>query len=45
VNDYQSFRLAIFTALGETREEAVARARERAAKLNFRLAPAPVPAP
>jgi biotin carboxylase len=45
VNDYQSFRLAIFTSLGETREEAVARARERAAKLNFRLAPAPVPAP
>jgi hypothetical protein len=40
VNDAQSYRLAIFTAFGETREEAVARARARAASLSFRLAPA-----
>lgn len=39
VNDVQSYRLAIFTGFGETREEAVARCRERAATLNFRLAP------
>jgi biotin carboxylase len=39
VNDIQSYRLAIFTGFGETREEAVARCRERAATLNFRLAP------
>jgi hypothetical protein len=44
-NDSQSFRLAIFTGFGETRDEAIDQARERAAKLNFRLAPAPVPAP
>jgi hypothetical protein len=41
VNDSQSYRLAIFTAFGETREEAVARARERARALSFRLAPPP----
>ena len=40
-NDAQSYRLAIFTGFGETREEAVARVRERAAALSFRLAPAP----
>lgn len=43
VNDAQSFRLAILTAFGETREEAVARARERARALSFRLRPAPPP--
>ncbi len=42
VNDAQSYRLAIFTGFGETREEAVARVRERAATLSFRLAPLPV---
>jgi ATP-grasp domain-containing protein len=42
VNDAQSYRLAILYCSGETREEAVERARERAASLNFRLAPAPV---
>jgi hypothetical protein len=41
-NDSQSYRLAILYVSGETREEAVARARERAAKLTFRLAPVPV---
>jgi hypothetical protein len=41
-NDAQSYRLAILYASGETREEAVAQAREQAATLNFRLAPAPV---
>ncbi|HSE82435.1 MAG TPA: ATP-grasp domain-containing protein [Gaiellaceae bacterium] len=40
VNDSQSYRLAIFTGFGETREEAVARVRERAAALSFQLAPA-----
>jgi hypothetical protein len=45
VNDSQSYRLAIFTGFGETREEAVARVRERAAGLSFELAPAPAPAP
>ncbi len=39
VNDAQSFRLAILYGFGETREEAVERCRERAARLNFRLAP------
>jgi ATP-grasp domain len=39
VNDAQSFRLAILYGFGETREEAVARCRERAARLSFRLAP------
>jgi hypothetical protein len=42
VNDAQSFRLAILYGFGETREEAVARCRERAARLSFRLAPLPV---
>lgn len=41
-NDSQSFRLAILYEVGETREEAVARARERSAGLSFRLAPLPV---
>ncbi len=41
VNDAQSYRLAIFTGFGESRAEAVARVRERAAGLSFRLAPAP----
>jgi hypothetical protein len=41
-NDAQSYRLAILYESGETREEAVAKARERAAALNFRLAPVPV---
>jgi hypothetical protein len=44
VNDAQSYRLAIFTAFGETHEEAVAGARARAGALSFRLAPAPAPA-
>jgi hypothetical protein len=39
VNDAQSYRLAIFTAFGETREEAVAASRERARSLSFRLSP------
>jgi hypothetical protein len=39
VNDAQSFRLAILYGFGETHEEAVARCRERAARLSFRLAP------
>jgi hypothetical protein len=41
-NDAQSYRLAILYEAGETREEAVAKARERAAALSFRLAPVPV---
>jgi ATP-grasp domain len=41
-NDAQSYRLAILYESGETREEAVMKARERAAALNFRLAPVPV---
>jgi hypothetical protein len=36
-NDAQSFRLAILYAAGETRDEALARCRERAAGLSFRL--------
>ena len=40
-NDSQSYRLAIFTCFAQTREEAVASARKRAAALRFRLAPAP----
>ena len=40
MNDAQSYRLAIFYGVGETREEAVARCRERAPTLSFRLAPA-----
>jgi hypothetical protein len=42
LNDAQSYRLAILYGFGETREEAVQRCRERAASLNFRLAPVPV---
>jgi biotin carboxylase len=38
-NDVGSFRLAIVYAAGETREEAVARARRRAEALRFRLQP------
>jgi ATP-grasp domain len=45
VNDSQSYRLAIFTGFGETREEAVAGVRARAAGLSFGLEPAPAPAP
>jgi hypothetical protein len=41
-NDAQSYRLAILYEAGETRDEAVAKAKERAAALNFRLAPVPV---
>jgi hypothetical protein len=39
-NDVNSFRLAIVYETGETRTEAVERARARAAKLRFRLEPA-----
>ena len=39
-NDTASFRLAIFTEWGETREAAVRRCRERARSLHFELAPA-----
>jgi hypothetical protein len=38
-NDVRSFRLAIVYEAGATREEALERARERAAKLRFRLDP------
>jgi hypothetical protein len=38
VNDTQSYRLAILYGFGETRDEAVARCRERASRLSFRLA-------
>jgi hypothetical protein len=38
-NDTASYRLAIVVGAGETREEAVTRCRERAAKLAFRLGP------
>jgi len=41
LNDAESYRLAILTGFGETRDEAVARCRERAGRLSFRLAPAP----
>jgi hypothetical protein len=41
-NDAQSYRLAILYEAGETRNEAVAKAKARAAGLNFRLAPVPV---
>ena len=37
LNDTQSYRLAILYGFGETREEALARCRERAARLSFRL--------
>jgi ATP-grasp domain len=40
-NDSQSYRMAIFTCFEQTREEALARSRERAAALSFRLAPVP----
>jgi hypothetical protein len=39
VNDAHSFRLAILYGFGETREEAVARVCDRAARLSFQLAP------
>jgi ATP-grasp domain len=39
VNDAQSYRLAIFSEVGATREEAVARCRTRARSLAFRLLP------
>jgi biotin carboxylase len=39
-NDVRSFRLAIVYEAGATREEALERARSRAAKLRFRLEPA-----
>jgi biotin carboxylase len=42
VNDAQSYRLAILYGFGHSRDEAVARCRERADALNFRLAPVPV---
>ena len=42
VNDSESYRLAIFTGFGATREEAIARVRARADALSFRLAPVPV---
>jgi hypothetical protein len=43
-NDAQSYRLAIFYEWGETRAEAVARARARSAALRFQLEPLPTPA-
>ncbi len=39
-NDAESYRLAIFHEVGETREEALARCRARAASLAFELQPA-----
>lgn len=39
-NDAESYRLAIFHEWGETRDEALARCRSRAASLAFELAPA-----
>jgi ATP-grasp domain len=42
VNDSQSYRLAIFYDVAPTRDEAIARSRERAQALRFRLAPVPV---
>jgi hypothetical protein len=41
-NDAQSYRLAILYGHGPTRDEAIARCRERAQALRFRLAPVPV---
>jgi biotin carboxylase len=41
-NDTRSYRLCIFHAWGETREEAVAEARARAASLSFGLTPVAV---
>jgi hypothetical protein len=43
-NDVASYRLAIVYEAGETREEAVALARDRAERLGFRLAPVPAAA-
>jgi hypothetical protein len=40
-NDVASYRLAIVVETGETREEALGRARERARRLSFELLPAP----
>jgi biotin carboxylase len=40
-NDSQSYRLAIFYEVGETREEALARCRARARALDFALVPMP----
>jgi hypothetical protein len=40
-NDPASFRLAIIYEAGQTREEALATARGRAAALDFRLRPVP----
>lgn len=45
VNDAHSFRLAIFSEAGDTREEAVARCRARARSLGFMLRPVAAPAP
>jgi len=45
VNDAESFRLAIFYEVGDTREEAVARCRARARSLGFMLRPVTAPAP
>jgi hypothetical protein len=39
-NDAESYRLAIFHAWGETREDALDRCRARAAALAFHLVPA-----
>ncbi len=39
LNDAHSYRLAIFAGLGETRQEAVRRCRERAQELRFELVP------
>jgi ATP-grasp domain len=44
-NDAQSYRLAIFYETGETREQALARCRERASSLDFRLLPAAAAVP
>ena len=44
-NDAESFRLAILTGFGENRAEAIARCRERVARLSFRLSPAPARPP
>jgi hypothetical protein len=44
LNDAGSYRLAILTGFGESRKEAVARCRERAGSLSFRLEQAADPA-
>jgi biotin carboxylase len=41
-NDVSSYRLAIFTEVGETREEALGRCRARASALRFELVPPPL---